>query len=411
LPYTISVRWCKQPSSGTTVLSGNDDASVALEYTPGYEQVYLNGVLLSKGNDYTATNGTSVTLLSATSTGDIVEVLCPKQISYADTYTQSQSTNLFVQRSNYPVAGKNKIINGDFGIWQRGTSFSGGMGYKADRMFSDVGVSNVISRSTDVPSGQGLTYSYKFVNTEVNCPIRHAVELPATGSLGVYQVGTTWTFSMWAKTSAPRTINLYAAFTIGNMGTPEATPVNAVPIGTTSTNWQRFTYTFTIPSGTSLTSANCFQITPFITGTGTGIDAFFAGMQLESGSGATSFSTSTGTIQGELAACQRYYYRSGVTPGNYQKFGTGYYTSTTQSQIFYPFVVPMRIAPNAFEYSTIGLYDGTNIIASTSAVLGDASTTGCTVVHSVSSGGVANKSIQSIANASSSAYMAFSAEL
>jgi hypothetical protein len=42
LPYTISVRWCKQPSSGTTVLSGNDDASVALEYTPGYEQVYLN---------------------------------------------------------------------------------------------------------------------------------------------------------------------------------------------------------------------------------------------------------------------------------------------------------------------------------------------------------------------------------
>jgi hypothetical protein len=274
------------------------------------------------------------------------------------------------------VAGKNKIINGDFSIWQRGTSFSGGSGYKADRMFSDVGPSNVISRSTDVPSGQGFTYSYRFINTEVNCPIRHAIELPATGSLGVYQVGTTWTFSMWAKTSAARTINLYAAFTIGNNGTPEATPVNAVPIGTTSTAWQRFTYTFTIPAGTSLTSSTCFQITPFVTGTGTGIDTFFAGMQLESGPVATPFTTATGTIQGEIAACQRYYYKIGPSDGSSSSFlysPLGMANATTQVITTFPFPQIMRVKPTSIEYTNPRVSDGANVSTATSLVLGDAS--------------------------------------
>jgi hypothetical protein len=255
-----------------------------------------------------------------------------------------------------PIVGRNKILNGDFSIWQRGTSFSGGAGYKADRMFSDVGPSNVISRSTDVPSGQGFTYSYRFVNTEVNCPIRHAIELPAAGSLGVYQVGTTWTFSMWVKTSAPRTFNLYAAFTIGNMGTPEATPVNAVPIGTTSTSWQRFTYTFTIPSGTSLTSSNCFQITPFVTGTGTGVDVFFAGMQLEQGPVATPYHNATPNQQTELAACQRYYERINFGTSNTQNFGLGMPPGSNVFDITYNYKVEKRVPAISLDQANIAVY-------------------------------------------------------
>jgi hypothetical protein len=62
-------------SGGETGVSGADANSVTLAYTAGYEQVFLNGVLLVRGTDYTATNGTSVTALSALAVNDVVEVL------------------------------------------------------------------------------------------------------------------------------------------------------------------------------------------------------------------------------------------------------------------------------------------------------------------------------------------------
>lgn len=67
-------RWSKAPAAGTTTLSGLDDYSVGLTYTAGYESVYLNGVLLDRTTDYTATNGTTIVLGTATVAGDIVNV-------------------------------------------------------------------------------------------------------------------------------------------------------------------------------------------------------------------------------------------------------------------------------------------------------------------------------------------------
>jgi hypothetical protein len=62
-------------SGGETSLSGADANNVTLAYTPGAEQVYLNGALLNRGSDYVATNGTSITSLSpALVANDIVEI-------------------------------------------------------------------------------------------------------------------------------------------------------------------------------------------------------------------------------------------------------------------------------------------------------------------------------------------------
>ena len=91
-PVAVISRWSKQPSAGTTTLSGNDDNSFPLAYTAGYEQVFLNGTLLSRGNDYTATNGTSVVLSSGTATGDIVEIMAIFQVAYADTLAKATYT-------------------------------------------------------------------------------------------------------------------------------------------------------------------------------------------------------------------------------------------------------------------------------------------------------------------------------
>jgi len=87
-------RWSKAPTGGTTTLSGLDDNNVTLSYTVGYEQVYRNGVLLSRTNDYTATNGTSVVLVDATITGDIIEIFASAVLALTDVYTQAQVNTL-----------------------------------------------------------------------------------------------------------------------------------------------------------------------------------------------------------------------------------------------------------------------------------------------------------------------------
>jgi hypothetical protein len=155
-PTTVVTRWTEQPAAGTTVLTGNDDYSIPLAYSPGYEQVFLNGVLLSRsGSEYTATNGTSITLATATVAGDIVEVICPLQIATTDTYTQSAVNNAFQANTNNFAAGKNKMLNGDFRIWQRGTSFTPTNGsFTADRWqnyFDGSGATRTYSQQTFTP--------------------------------------------------------------------------------------------------------------------------------------------------------------------------------------------------------------------------------------------------------------------
>lgn len=89
---TLRTRWSKQPTAGTTSLSGLDDNSVALVYDVGYEAVYRNGVLLSRGNDYTATNGTTVTLIDATLAGDIIEILANQLVPLTNAISNGQFT-------------------------------------------------------------------------------------------------------------------------------------------------------------------------------------------------------------------------------------------------------------------------------------------------------------------------------
>ena len=105
-PTTVVTRWTKQPSAGTTSLTGNDDYSIPLAYSAGYEEVFLNGVLLSRSaGEYTATDGTSITLAAATVASDIVEVICPLQIATTDTYTQAAVNAAFVPKTLTSTTG------------------------------------------------------------------------------------------------------------------------------------------------------------------------------------------------------------------------------------------------------------------------------------------------------------------
>ncbi len=101
----LQVRWSKAPSAGTTSLSGLDDNSVSLVYSVGYEAVYRNGVLLSRTNDYTATNGTTVTLIDATIAGDIIEIFATQTVPLTDTYSQTVSDGRFIKNTLTTTTG------------------------------------------------------------------------------------------------------------------------------------------------------------------------------------------------------------------------------------------------------------------------------------------------------------------
>jgi hypothetical protein len=76
-------------SGGETSESGLDDNGLTLAYIPGKEQVYLNGVLLARTSDYNATDGSSITGLSALVAGDILEIITFTAFELADSIARS----------------------------------------------------------------------------------------------------------------------------------------------------------------------------------------------------------------------------------------------------------------------------------------------------------------------------------
>ncbi len=85
-----STRWQKIANGGETSLSGVDDNGSILYYSPGYEQVFLNGILLVRNDDYTANDGLTITNLAPISASANIEIIALKQLTLANTYTRQQ---------------------------------------------------------------------------------------------------------------------------------------------------------------------------------------------------------------------------------------------------------------------------------------------------------------------------------
>jgi hypothetical protein len=76
-------------TGGETSISGTDADGKTLSYTVGLEQVFLNGVNLVRGQDYTATNGTSIGSLTALVASDSLEVFAYVPFNIANALTVS----------------------------------------------------------------------------------------------------------------------------------------------------------------------------------------------------------------------------------------------------------------------------------------------------------------------------------
>lgn len=153
-------------------------------------------------------------------------------------------------------AGFNKIINGNFDYWQRGTSRTltpNGSEYVSDRWkhwLSSVTTAD-IALDTDVPtveeSGSKSSNSYKVTNTSA---VTHAsqnnlfnyVEQVLEGLNVRTIVGKTVTFSFWVKSSVPGTYSFCLhASTAGDKY------IKGITIDSANT-WERKTVTVEIPN-------------------------------------------------------------------------------------------------------------------------------------------------------------------
>jgi hypothetical protein len=93
-------RWRKTVTGGQTSLTGSDDNSMTLAYTPGEEQVFLNGVMLVRGQDYTGADGLTIGGLLALSANDVVEVHSHVLQGVVDTYTQAQADSRYYTKTD-----------------------------------------------------------------------------------------------------------------------------------------------------------------------------------------------------------------------------------------------------------------------------------------------------------------------
>ena len=98
------LRWSKTLSASTSTISGYDNNNLNLLYTPGFEQVYINGTLINRLIDYTASNGTSIALTEPAFSGDLIEIHAFESFGIANVYTKNESDNRFEPNISYVSA-------------------------------------------------------------------------------------------------------------------------------------------------------------------------------------------------------------------------------------------------------------------------------------------------------------------
>jgi hypothetical protein len=90
------LRWSKTLSASTSTISGYDDNTNNLLYTPGFELVYINGTLINRGIDYTATSGNTVALTESAFSGDLIEIHAFESFILSDMYTKNETDNRYI---------------------------------------------------------------------------------------------------------------------------------------------------------------------------------------------------------------------------------------------------------------------------------------------------------------------------
>jgi len=277
--------------------------------------------------------------------------------------------------SSFP-SFRNKIINGNFDIWQRGTSQTNDGYGSADRWFLGH------SGSTKTASQQAFALGQTDVPNNPRYYLRQIVT-SVTGAANYvfynYRIegvrtlaGKTATLSFYAKADANKNMVTEGFQWFGSGGSPSQYTFFSSATHNLTASWQKFTTTISIPtiSGKTLGTdgADFFQIIFWFdagsdynsrtNSLGQQSGTFdIAQVQLEEGTVATPFEHRP--IGTELSLCQRYYATSipqGYTISNFPTGADGAHmiaSGTNDLFGYIPFPVEMRARPTTYIYSSV----------------------------------------------------------
>jgi hypothetical protein len=330
------------------------------------------------------------------------------------------------------VAGKNAIINGNFDVWQRGISFSLAAGgattsrYTVDRWSYGGEANFTISRQTAVNAGSSYALRMQR-NSGATVTGDQFLCYVVESSTAQMFAGKTATLSFYMRKGAD-----YSGSTSYNLlrtgtGTDEGVAamyasswagyVQTIRTQVPTTTSTKYSFTFTIPSNVKeLGFLIGYAGASGTAGANDWIE--YEQMQFEIGDVATPFARAGGSIGGELALCQRYYYRQTASQvySPFSNWASAYTTAIVDSWLI-NFPVTMRVpqtSGGSLTTSNIMITDGNTIYSTGTFNLATSSQSvwGAAVRYQHGTAALTQyRTYQINANNNAAAFIEFSAEL
>jgi len=318
-----------------------------------------------------------------------------KNVTCENNLTVDGTTTLTGAVTGTPLSFRNKLHNPDFKVWQKGTTFSPTTSaiFSADRWNNANGSSfnqdTTVTRSTDVPTNAGSSYSIKIEADAAVTPsggdnmvFRQRLEGQDVQDFdfgGANAKGLVASFWCKCNSSAAGAYSFSPRFfDASNNGygqihnfTPTTSwarytfvlPANGKALDTAiiNSNGEGFEFAIHLATGSNdVVSAHSTWASQGWAGTGSknfmddaANEIYFTGFQLETGSAVTDLEVRS--YGDELARCQRYFFVSGESSdrtyqicGGNGSNGTGYYVVNC------PFPVTMRAQPTCEAFSSYG---------------------------------------------------------
>ena len=280
--------------SGTAAVTGV--TTLSANVILGTTTITANGGVGTSGQVLTsgATGNAYWSTPAGFSNGQSISVA---NVAISNTLTFADATAM----STAPVGFKNRIINGDFRVWQRGTSFSSVASgqYTADRWqlsYRPAGVTIAQQNNTSY-------YGARLTNTDGSVQsfdFEQRIEDVTQFNNGVFMLS----FYAKSSTSVTGNMNCYVNYGSGGSSQDTATYSSAFSVTTTRT---KFTIPITFPNMSAKTIGASNYVRLLFTPVNLPASAWmeFDSIQLEAGATATPFEFRPQGL--ELSLCQRYY--------------------------------------------------------------------------------------------------------